>query len=73
MPVKREILQQILEKSFPGAHITINALTGDDDHWEVIVKSGLFNDKSRIEQHRMVTNTVKDLNIHALSIKTSSN
>ena len=71
MPVKREVLQSVLESSFPEADIKINALTGDDDHWEVIVKSSLFNGKSRIEQHRLVGDAVKELNIHALSIKTS--
>ena len=71
MPVKREVLQAVLESSFPGAEIKINALTGDDDHWEVIVKSSLFQNKNRIEQHRMVGDSVKELNIHALSIKTA--
>ena len=72
MPVKREVLQSILSDKFPDSDITLNALTGDDDHWEVIVKSSLFNGKSRIEQHRMVSDSVKDLNIHALSVKTIS-
>jgi stress-induced morphogen len=70
MPVKREVLQSVLESRFPEAEIKINALTGDDDHWEVIVKSNLFSGKSRIEQHRLVGDAVKELNIHALSIKT---
>jgi stress-induced morphogen len=72
MPVKREILQDVLEKAFPDSDIMLNALTGDDDHWEVTVKSGLFNGKSRIDQHRLVSTAVNDLNIHALSIKTLS-
>jgi stress-induced morphogen len=71
MPVKREILQATLEQHFPNSDIVINSLTGDDDHWEAIVKSPLFNGKSKILQHRMVNDAVKELNIHALSIKTS--
>ncbi len=73
MPVKREVLQDILQRSFPGSEVSLIALTGDDDHWEATVRSALFQGKSRIEQHRMVTDAVKELNIHALSIKTISN
>ncbi len=71
MPVKREILQDTLEQTFPNSDIKINALTGDDDHWEAIIASPAFNSKSRIDQHRQVTEAVKHLNIHALSIRTS--
>ena len=70
MPVKREILHAILAKHFPDSEITLNALTGDDDHWEAIVKSPIFFGKNKIMQHRMVNDAVKHLNIHALSIKT---
>lgn len=72
MPVKREILQATLEKGFPDSDIKLNALTGDDDHWEATVSSHAFKGKGRIEQHRMVTDAVKELDIHALSIKTSA-
>lgn len=71
MPVKREILQQTLEKAFPSAEISLKSLTGDDDHWEANIKSADFAGKTRINQHRMVTDAVNHLNIHALSIKTS--
>lgn len=70
MPVKREILQQTLEKAFPNADINLVALTSDDDHWEVSVRSERFSGLSKIAQHRMVNDAVKDLNIHAVSIKT---
>ena len=70
MPVKREILQETLEKAFPRAEISLKSLTGDDDHWEASIKSSDFAGKTRINQHRMVTDAVNHLNIHALSIKT---
>lgn len=70
MPVKREILQTTLEKAFPNAEISLKSLTGDDDHWEASIKSQAFVGKTRINQHRMVTDAVNHLNIHALSIKT---
>ena len=71
MPVKREILQETLEKAFPDAEVLLKSLTGDDDHWEASIKSQAFEGKTRINQHRMVTDALNHLNIHALSIKTS--
>ncbi len=71
MPVEREILQQVLDEAFPASEVKLNSLTGDNDHWEALIKSPVFSGKSRIEQHRMVGDAVKHLNIHALSIKTS--
>jgi len=70
MPVTKEILLETLKASFKDGDISLNALTNDDDHWQVTIKSRVFNGKSRVEQHRMVTDAVKTLNIHALSIKT---
>ncbi len=71
MPIEKEILQAKLEEAFPGAEIALNDLAGDNDHWQASVKSDLFKGKTRIAQHRMVFDAVKEYNIHALSIKTS--
>jgi stress-induced morphogen len=70
MPVKREILQETLEKAFPNSDIELKSLTGDDDHWQATIKSAAFLGKTKINQHRMVTDALNHLNIHALSIKT---
>jgi len=72
MPVDRQILQTRLEQAFPDSDIKLNALVGDNDHWQVDIASSVFNGISRLAQHRMVTDAVKDLNIHALSIKTAT-
>lgn len=70
MPVEKEILQQTLENFFDNAEINLIDLAGDNDHWKAEVKSKIFEGKNRIEQHKMVQEAVKDLDIHALSIKT---
>jgi stress-induced morphogen len=72
MPATKEDLIEILNKNFPNSEIEIKALTNDNDHWEVCLKFSDFAGKSRIDQHRMVSNALTHLNIHALSIKTST-
>jgi stress-induced morphogen len=70
MPITHENLVAIIKQNFPDAEINARDLAGDNDHWQVEIKSSAFAGKSRIEQHRMVQNAVANENIHALSIKT---
>ena len=60
-----------IEAGLPGAKVE---LTGDGRHFEAVVVSDAFEDKSLIQQHRMVTDAVKSETaseeLHALSIKT---
>ncbi len=67
-----QIRQRILG-ALPGADVTVRDLTGTADHYEVVVVSGAFADKSLIERHRMVYAPLKDVlggALHALSLKT---
>jgi stress-induced morphogen len=70
MPISREELSDILSKNFPDAEIEITALTNDDDHWQAKIISASFAGKTRVNQHRMVTDVLRDKNIHALSLIT---
>ncbi len=73
MAISERELRNLLEAHFPGDEIEIKDLVGDNDHYELIIKSSLFINKSKIEQHRMVNNALKDClggKLHALSIKT---
>jgi len=70
MPVTEKILKETLESSFPDSIINLVDLAGDNDHWQAEVESNKFDGKNRIEQHRMVQDAVKELDIHALAIKT---
>ena len=48
-------------------------LAGDNNHFSATVTSSQFNGKSKIEQHKMVYNSLKGKmgnELHALSIKT---
>ena len=70
MPITQDVLEATLQQAFPDAAITCQDLAGDDDHWAVTVVSPVFTGKTRIAQHQMVQQAVKDHAIHALSITT---
>ena len=69
-----ETIQNILEKSLPGAEITVADLTGTQDHFEVQVLWEGFKGKSLIQQHQVIHQALamplEDGSIHALKIKT---
>ena len=69
---KEEIIASI-KHSIPDASITIEDLRGDGDHYSAKVISKTFLGKSKIEQHKMVYNSLKGKmgnELHALAIKT---
>jgi stress-induced morphogen len=72
MPITKQELEATIKSEFADAEITSQDLTGDHDHWSIEVKSAAFAGLSRIAQHKLVQNAVKDKNIHALSIKTTT-
>jgi stress-induced morphogen len=72
MPITKQELEATIKSEFADAEITSQDLTGDNDHWSIEVKSAAFAGLSRIAQHKLVQNAVKDKNIHALSIKTTT-
>ena len=62
-----------LSESMPDAIVEIQDLAGDGNHYSATVTSSLFNGKSKIEQHKMVYNSLKGRmgnELHALAIKT---
>ncbi len=70
MPIDGTELESLIAARFPDGEVKVTDLAGDNDHWSVEVVSAEFSGKSRIEQHRMVQDAVKDKDIHALAIKT---
>jgi stress-induced morphogen len=74
MPSAHELKQRI-EAAFPGAHASVEDLTGGGDHFRAEIVSERFSGLSRIEQHQLVYSVFGDEvggPIHALSIKTST-
>ena len=69
---KNEIIDHI-KGSIPDAVITIDDLKGDGDHYSATIISKSFNGKSKIEQHKIVYDSLKGKmgnELHALMLKT---
>jgi stress-induced morphogen len=75
MPIAQEKLEKILGENFPAARIKVLALVADDNHYSVEIIDKIFFGKTRVEQHKMVNNALKEILgdvLHAMQLKTSS-
>ena len=73
MAMLQEEILKLLNKSFPGDKIYLENLSGDQDHYSLLIESKRFIGKKLIEQHKMVYQALGDCmgeELHALSIKT---
>ncbi len=71
---KEDIEKHIID-SIPDAKVIIEDLRGDGDHYSATVISRAFVDKNKIEQHKMVYESLKGKmgnELHALMIKTKT-
>ncbi len=76
MPIAKNKLEQLLHENFPNAKIEVIALVDDDNHYSVKITDKIFTGKSRIEQHKMVNNALREILgdvLHAMQLKTSAN
>ena len=73
MALSIEEIKDLIISSMPDATIEIKDLMGDNNHYSIKIISKVFNDITKIEQHKKV---YKALNgkmgneLHALSITT---
>ena len=68
----KELEKHILE-AIPDASIEIKDLMGDNNHYSATIKSKLFNNLNKIEQHKLVYKSLKGKmgnELHALSLTT---
>ena len=66
-------IEKLIREALPDATIDIQDLAGDGNHYSATIASNQFSGKSKIEQHKMVYNSLKGKmgnELHALSIKT---
>ena len=66
-------IEKLIKESLPDAIVEIQDLAGDGNHYSASVISSKFLGKSKIEQHKMVYNSLKGKmgnELHALAIKT---
>ena len=76
MAMNLEDIKNLIKEAMPDATIEIQDLAGDGDHYSATVTSSQFSGKSKIEQHKMVYNSLKGKmgnELHALAIKTKEN
>jgi stress-induced morphogen len=66
-------LKARLSAKFLGAKIEVNDLTGTNDHYEVVIRSGALAALKRIDSHKSVMSVfdpeLKTGEIHALTIR----
>jgi len=73
MALPIEEIKKLITDSIPNAKIEIKDLMGDSNHYSAKIKSSIFNNLSKIEQHKLVYKSLKGKmgnELHALSITT---
>tara|TARA_B110000285_G_C15062538_1_gene583188 strand:- start:153 stop:383 length:231 start_codon:yes stop_codon:yes gene_type:complete len=73
MALSIEEIKKLITSSIPDASIEIKDLVGDNNHYSAKISSKIFNDLSKIEQHKLVYKSLKGKmgnELHALSITT---
>ena len=73
MAMNLKEIENLIREALPDATIDIQDLAGDGNHYSATIISSQFYGKSKIEQHKMVYNSLKGKmgnELHALAIKT---
>ena len=73
MAINISEIEIFIKQSIPDAIIEIKDLVGDNNHYSATIVSSVFNGKNKIEQHKIVYNSLKGKigkELHALSITT---
>ena len=73
MPITINEIKKLIIDSIPDAKVEIKDLMGDNNHYSAKIKSKLFNNLNKIEQHKLVYKSLKGKmgnELHALSITT---
>ena len=73
MAMNLKEIKNMIKEALPDAIIDIQDLAGDGNHYSATITSSAFNGKSKIEQHKMIYNSLKGKmgnELHALALKT---
>ena len=68
-------IEMLIKDSIPESEVIIEDLRGDGDHFSATVISKTFIGKNKIEQHKMVYDSLKGKmgkELHALMLKTKT-
>ena len=75
MPLSKEDLEKNIKNSIPDSTVIIEDLRGDGDHYSATVISKSFEGKTKIEQHKIVYDSLEGKmgnELHALMLKTKT-
>ena len=73
MPMSQKQIEMLIKDSIPESKVIIEDLRGDGDHYSATVISKSFIGKNKIQQHKMVYDSLKGKmgkELHALMLKT---
>ena len=73
MPLALDEIKKLIKETIPDAKIEIIDLAGDNNHYSATIKSKMFKNLNKIEQHKLVYKSLKGKmgnELHALSINT---
>ncbi len=73
MPMSAQQIKNFIEEALPDSKVEIEDLKGDGDHYSATVTSKSFLGKTRVEQHKMVYDSLRGRmgsELHALKLKT---
>ena len=75
MPMTQKQIEILIKESIPESKVIIEDLRGDGDHYSATVISKTFIGKNKIQQHKMVYDSLKGKmgkELHALMLKTKT-
>jgi stress-induced morphogen len=67
-------IEKAIRVALPDAEVTITDLAGDGNHYSAAVASHAFKGKTRVQQHKMVYDSLQGRmggELHALALQTS--
>ena len=73
MPIEQKKLENLIADKFPESKILVEDLAGDNNHYSVTIESSKFNGLTRIQQHKLVYQSLDglmDAELHAMQLKT---
>ena len=73
MPMDAREIESMIKAALPDAKVEIRDLAGDGDHYAATVISESFRGKSRVQQHKLVYDSLKGQMggvLHALALQT---
>ena len=75
MTMTKENIEELIKQYIPDAKVSIEDLQGDGDHYSATVISKSFDGKSKLDQHKMVYESLQGKmgnELHALALKTKA-